>query len=144
MLKKTEHSDLLTQGDLSELERIREFIIVKANTFGFSNDIAYKIALAVDEACSNLIKHSFKFDSKKTISISIETERNAFTVIISDYGNPFDPNNISSPNMKEYFEHFNRGGLGVHIMKSVMDEISYIPSQNIDSSNKLILRKFIN
>ncbi len=140
----SENNAIKTYGDLSELERIREFIIVKASDFGFSEEISYKIALAVDEACSNLIKHSFKFDPSKIINIKVQTENNSFTVIISDNGSPFDPKIVPTPDMQEYFDHFKRGGLGVHIIRSVMDEIDYLTSNINGYNNQLILRKFSN
>ncbi len=132
---------LKAASDTAELKKIRFFVAKKAESFGFNPAECQKIALAVDEACSNLIKHGYKLDKSKTFSVEIETATNKFTVKISDSGLPFNPLDISSPDMNEYFDSFRKGGLGVHIMKLVMDNISYMPSDEKNPFNMLELTK---
>jgi serine/threonine-protein kinase RsbW len=143
--KKNKHiapDTICTQGDYGELSKIREFVLARAVKHGFPDAEAQKIVLAVDEACTNLIRHAFKLDKTKKICVQIEMEPNTFTVNIIDDGNPFDPMQVSKPDMDEYFKQFKKGGLGIHLMRSVMDEISYTPSTNSnDSKNILKLKK---
>lgn len=131
-----------TLSNSSELEKIRNFIIGCASNFGFDTRESYNIALAVDEACSNLIKYAFKMDSSKEIQVRIEPSKDKmFVVSISDDAVPFDPLQISSPDMTEYFKKYIKGGLGIHIMKLFMDEISYKPKSDSKSKNVLMLKK---
>jgi serine/threonine-protein kinase RsbW len=135
---------ICTFGDYSELSKIRDFVFARAIDRGFPDSEAQKIVLAVDEACTNLIRHAFKLDKSKKICVSIESDPNNFTVNIIDDGNPFDPMQVNKPDMDEYFKQFKKGGLGIHLMKSVMDEISYTPSDKADDSmNTLKLKKLI-
>jgi serine/threonine-protein kinase RsbW len=131
-------------GDFKELSRIRDFVFARALDRGFSDGDAQKIVLAVDEACTNLIEHAFKLDKSRNICVTVELEPNTFTVNIIDDGKPFDPTGVSKPDMDQYFKQFKKGGLGIHLMRSVMDEISYTPSTSSgDSKNILRLSKQI-
>lgn len=104
---------------------VREFVSAAAREFGFSDEEVSKIALAVDEACTNIIKHAYKFDSSKRITITIKPGNGAFEVSIVDTGNKFNPAEIQSPDMKEYLKHYRQGGLGVYLMKRLMDKVEY-------------------
>lgn len=108
-----------------KLIAVREFVSEAARRFGFQEEDVSKIALAVDEACTNIIKHAYKFDPGKEITVSIRSDNGAFEVVIRDRGKEFDPRRIQSPDMKEYLTHFRRGGLGVYLMKSLMDKVEY-------------------
>ena len=138
---KIYNNHLCVLSDLSELLHIREFVRQKAEDFGFGEEEAYKISLAVDEACSNLIRYAYNFAKDKEICINIESNENQFIVNILDTGEPFNPLVIPETDMKEYFEKFKRGGLGIQIMRKVMDEIAYTPSHGGDTFNSLRLKK---
>jgi serine/threonine-protein kinase RsbW len=137
------NNTICISSDTAELSKVREFILQNAIAFGFSDEQSYKISLAVDEACSNLIRHAFKLDAKNNIYIEIEISTGIFSVKILDNGIPFDPLTVESPDMKEYFKQFKHGGLGIYIMRSVMDEIKYFPSSNNNSCNILKLTKLL-
>jgi serine/threonine-protein kinase RsbW len=140
--KENKEQCFCTLSSASELEKIRNFVSDCARKFGFDDKISYTIALAVDEACSNLIKYAFKMENNKEIQVKIKaTINNFFEISISDEAEPFDPLQISSPNMTEYFKSFRKGGLGIHIMKLIMDDISYIPRSDKNKWNTLILKK---
>lgn len=133
---------ICVSSDFGELTHIREFVIHKAIEFGFNEEEAFRISLAVDEACSNLIRHAFKMDASQMICVIIQSDSNEFIVDIQDMGFPFNPLDVAPPEMMEYFKQFKKGGLGIHIMRSVMDEISYQPSQDKAAPNTLRLKKY--
>ena len=141
---KDKYNEICAIGNYKELGRIRDFIKHKAEGFGFDGDEINNICLAVDEACSNLIRHAFNFDSKRKICIKIEVDNNAFIVNVIDNGKPFNPLEATLPNMKEYIAKPKRGGLGLMIMMSIMDDISYIPSNETNPNNILKLKKLLN
>ena len=104
---------------------VREFVSEAARTFGFADEEVSKIALAVDEACTNIIKHAYKFDPTRDIAITISRDNGEFQVIIRDNGFQFNPSEIHSPDMREYMKNYRRGGLGIFLMKSLMDNVEY-------------------
>ena len=123
------------------LSAVRDFVSEAARSFGFSEEDVGKIALAVDEACTNVIKHAYRFDPTKKITISVRAGNGAFEVRIRDNGKGFDPTGVQQPDMKEYLTHFRRGGLGVYLMRSLMDKVEYEirPGKN----NEVRLTKFL-
>lgn len=127
----------------SELEKIRNFVNQKAIEFGFDESVSAKIVLAVDEACSNLIKHSYRYDSQKEICLLVSFSGKEFVVDILDDGKIFNPLQVPSPDMKKYFDEYKRGGLGIHIIKLIMDEISYLPNSGEPPKNILRLKKYL-
>ena len=131
-------------ADFSELVKIRDFVINKALGAGFNEGDANKIALAVDEACTNLMKHSFNLDKTREFCVKIELSTYKFIIKILAQGLPFNPLQVSSLNMKEYFKNYKKGGLGIQIIRSIMDEISYLPSDVESKENVLILTKIRN
>lgn len=107
------------------LNDVREFVAGSARTHGFSEDDINKITIAVDEACTNIIKHGYNYSPDKHIDVEIIRTGSDFEIVITDMGKQFDPNAIQTPDMKDYFQHYRRGGLGVFLMKKIMDKVEF-------------------
>lgn len=135
---------MYASGDTKELERIRTFVESKAKEFGFSEQGAYTITLAVDEACSNLIRHSYKHDESKEFSVDINFSNDQLVIEIIDSGTAFDPLTVPPPNLLEYAEQHRRGGFGVHIIRKLMDIVEYFPADTVHPFNRLKLIKKLN
>ena len=121
----TPRTALKILSETKQLSAVRNFVSEAAQRFGFDEDDVHNIALAVDEACTNIIKHAYGFVADQHIEIEIRVRETAFEVVISDCGVSFTPESIGIPDMKEYLSHFRRGGLGMHLMRSLMDTIEY-------------------
>jgi serine/threonine-protein kinase RsbW len=107
------------------LSDVREFVSTQARNHGFNDDDVNKIALAVDEACTNIIKHGYNFSPLHFIEVQIARNGGLFEIVITDQGKQFDPNGFQSPDMKEYLTHYRRGGLGIYLMKRIMDKVEF-------------------
>jgi serine/threonine-protein kinase RsbW len=103
------------------LSRIREVMRKVTQTIGFSEEDSDHIILAVDEACSNIIKHSYMNDSQKKIDLCIELHDKEFRIQITDYGKQGDIKQMEPRDL----EDIKPGGLGVYIMSQVMDSVEY-------------------
>jgi serine/threonine-protein kinase RsbW len=107
------------------LIEVREFVGEAARAFGFSEEDTANIVLAVDEACTNIIKHAYQYATDKEIEVSIFPQDRSFEIRIYDSGKSFDPSTIRQPDLKEHIGHRKRGGLGVYMMKKLMDKVEY-------------------
>ncbi len=134
---------LVVASSYEELGNIRDFIYEQAIEFGFSNEITQKIVLAVDEACTNLIKYGYLQDNRQTIKICIENDANAFIIKILDTSKSFNPKERPDTDVKTYIRQMLKGGLGLQIIKLVIDEIDYIPANINNNKNVLILKKYL-
>lgn len=129
------------QTRTEELHRIREVVEGEAILFGFDRETAFQMALAVDEACTNIIKHSYAGNPGQVFDLEIATLGDRFIVVLTDRGKSFDPNNLPKLDMKRYFEQCIRGGLGVHIIRLVMDDVAYNVTTN--HANQLRMVKYL-
>ena len=125
METKAVHKSKIILSRTDNLSEIREFVGKAARAFGFSEEDTANIVLAVDEACTNIIKHAYQYATDKEIEVSIFQNKLSFEIRIFDSGKPFDPNTIRQPDLKEHIGHRKRGGLGVYLMKKLMDKVEY-------------------
>lgn len=123
------------------LMKVRNFIETNAKKYLTDSNTINQIILSVDEACTNIIKHTYKFDENHIIEIENLISKNQFIVKISYNGDEFDPNKRSIPDMKEYFAKYKVGGLGIPLMKKFMDKIDYL--HTINNFNELTMVKYI-
>jgi serine/threonine-protein kinase RsbW len=130
------HLTLPSQTD--NLELIREFIARVAEKSGFNEDDVNKIELAVDEACANVIKHAYDKDEHKPIDIAIEIAYDKLTIIIADTGKGFDLQKLKTPNLKEYLAEMRVGGLGIYLMKNLMDEVNFEVNPGVRNQVKMV------
>ncbi len=131
--QKTTRLNLRIPSQTEKLNMAREFVADAAKVFGFKEDDVNNIALAVDEACTNIIKHAYSYAADKQIDIVVSMKKPEFEILIEDHGKHFNPNQIPVPNMKEYMSHYKRGGLGMYLMKKLMDKVEYTihPKKNV-------------
>jgi len=104
-----------------------------AGLAGFSEQDCDRISLAVDEACSNVIRHSYKERSDGEIIIKCSLERNGLSISVRDFGEKFDAAAIQPRDPDEV----KPGGLGVHMIKSIMDEVDYDCSHEVGTEIRM-------
>ncbi|MCF8241143.1 MAG: ATP-binding protein [Melioribacteraceae bacterium] len=143
MSEKTKpfEKELIIKSSTDNLSVIRDFAKNAAKESGFSDDEVGKIVLAVDEACTNVIKHAYKYAPEGEMSVKIIYDTSKFSIVISDEGADFDPGLIPEPNLKEYHKQKRIGGLGMFLMKKLMDEVIY--REKVNNKNEVILVKYM-
>lgn len=132
---------LSVKSTTDNLARIRNFIKKQSAEAGFDTDAANKIVLAVDEACTNIIKHAYKFSQSGRININTNFNKNRLRIAITDEGSHFNSKSVPEPDLKKYYEEKRVGGLGMFLMKKLMDEVIY--SQSNSKRNKVTLIKYL-
>ncbi|MGB9665145.1 MAG: ATP-binding protein [Ignavibacteria bacterium] len=121
---------------------IREFVKDFLSSKKISNEDIEKIILAIDEACTNKIKHSYQFDETKDIIIKLKLINSEFIAEISDFGLPFNPEKVSVPNLDENYINKKSGGYGIFLMRKLMDEVNFEFTPT--GENRIILKKKVN
>ena len=121
------------------LDEIREYVGDIARKGGFSNKDVYNIQLATDEAASNIIEHAYEGIPNGVLDIACAMEKDVIKIILIDYGVPYDPSAIPIPDIKADLSERKIGGLGIFLMRKLMDEVHYEP--RADKSNVLIMTK---
>ena len=121
-----------------------KFIVAGAEQVGFDPNELFRIELACDEACTNVIEHAYGGEDKGSIHVSWHFAGGAFTITIVDQGQYFDPDSVPAPNIPSSpadLDELRIGGLGIHFMRSLMDEIQF--RNDSDQGNQLVMVKYL-
>jgi len=140
-LIQNSEKEIAIKSKTENLSIVRDFIYDCCNDRQIAGKTVDDVVLAVDEACTNVIKHAYKYLPDRKIIVKVIFRDNKFLVDITDFGNSFESDTLKRPDMNEYFKMKKVGGLGVHLMKTLMDDVRYesIPGKY----NKVILTKAI-
>lgn len=117
---------LKVKSKTENLSIIRDFISSSAAEAGVKSDAIENIILAVDEACTNIIKHAYKSFPDGELIIKTKSTLSRFVVSITDYGKSFEPEMIPEPDLQKYYRQRRVGGLGMYLMKTLMDDVKYV------------------
>ncbi|MCC6260413.1 MAG: ATP-binding protein [Anaerolineales bacterium] len=107
------------------LDEIREFVAEVARAGGFTEKEIYSLQLAADEAASNIIEHAYVGVTDATLDLNCELQGDAIVITMRDQGAPFNPAKVKQPNLKAKLSERQIGGLGVYLMRKLMDEVHY-------------------
>ncbi len=121
------------------LDEIRELVARVASDGGFSDKLIYSLQLAADEAASNIIEHAYEGISDATLEITCDMQGDTIVITMRDSGKPFDPSKVKQPNLKADLSDRQIGGLGVYLMRKLMDDVSY--QSNSNTGNLLTMTK---
>lgn len=138
---KNKAGELKVKSKTENLSEIRDFVSTNALNAGIPAATIDNIILAVDEACTNIIKHAYKLSPQGEIIIRIDYDEEKFTITIIDYGKSFEPERVPLPDLQKYYREHRVGGLGMYLIKSLMDHVEYttIPGKY----NQVLLSKNI-
>lgn len=134
----TDHHTITIPASTEYLTRVRRFVSGYAGKAGFSEAEIEEIRLAVDEACTNVIKHAYKNDGTKTIQISLGLKENQLIISLLDSGSTFDPGTYSNPDLQDRVRKKKRGGMGIYLIRKFMDKVEY---RQKGSQNELWMTK---
>jgi serine/threonine-protein kinase RsbW len=112
------------------LDEIREFVGGIARTGGFTDKDVYNIQLATDEAASNIIEHAYEKITNGVLELSCGVRDDLITIVLIDHGESFDPSEIPLPDLKADLSDRKIGGLGIFLMRKLMDDVHYEVTAN--------------
>jgi len=126
-------------AELEQIQEVSEKIEQCMKSHGWGEDAILDVQLAVEEAVTNSILHGYDGTSG-TIAIRIETTPHHIAVEIADDAPAFDPMSVPDPDVDADLEDRQIGGLGIFLIRRVMDEVSYRYENN---KNILVMEKTI-
>jgi len=132
-------SKITFAANFQNLDEIREFVGEAARELGFSDKDIYSIQLAADEASSNIIEHAYHGVEDGKLEIECSINNDELKIVMRDWGKPFDPSTIPEPNVKAELSERKIGGLGMYLMRKLMDEVTYESSP--EAGNTLVMVK---
>lgn len=117
--------ELVVSSSLDALPQVIDFVRQACSQAGLANQVSFACELATDEACTNIIEHAYAGRSDGAIRVACWHDRDAFVVQLHDQGTPFDPAAVREPPLTDDLAGRPLGGLGMHFMRSLMDEVRF-------------------
>jgi serine/threonine-protein kinase RsbW len=101
-------------------------------------EVQRSVSVALDELIANALSHGRTGRDPCSVTVEMELDHERLTVIVTDDGTPFDPFGRDAPDTTLSVEERPIGGLGIHLVGQLMDEVSY---QRRDGHNVVVLVK---
>ena len=128
------------KSKLSELKTLCRHLEDCGNVLELPQKCLFEINLGLDELFTNIISYGFEDELEHQIKFTLAKDRETLVVQVEDDGRPFNPLDVTGPEISRDIDSINIGGLGIHLVKKMMDNIDY---QRIEGKNKLILKKCV-
>lgn len=127
-------------ADVREIERLNKLV----RQFGELHDVPsrtlYAVNLALDELVTNVMLYGFEAPEGRKVTVKITTAAGELTASVHDDGKAFNPLEAKAPDLNAPLEDRDLGGLGIHLVRSLMDHVTYARE---DNHNVLTVRKRI-
>jgi anti-sigma regulatory factor (Ser/Thr protein kinase) len=133
--------ELRVKANIANLGSISEFVRDVGRYLGLPEDTLFDIDLAVEEAASNIIRHAYPPGLSGDMLLRIETTDDVVRVVLTDWGQPFDADTVRPFDLDASAETRAKGGTGLHLIRSLMDDVVRETSPSVGGPNVLILSK---
>ncbi|HSP07654.1 MAG TPA: ATP-binding protein [Acidobacteriota bacterium] len=128
-MEKKPHSEIVEvtlPSSTRHLHAMRMLTSTLAESMGFGHKASESTALAVEEALTNVMEHSYHGDTSRRMQVIFEMQGEKFTIRILHNGDQIEIGKLSRKDeLADYLAQKKKGGLGILIMKRCMDEVTY-------------------
>lgn len=143
MRRKSVKDEFMILNRTEDLSSMREFVERTLTKARLNETDRQHIVLAVDEAVSNIIRHAYEDFARgtRTVQVQVHADPEKVEVVLTDSGRGFDPGSVPSPCIEDHIRLGRRFGLGLFLMRRVMDEVKYIFRSGAE--NTLTMVKYV-
>ncbi len=133
--------EITITNDSAMLPQVRDLVLHGVREGRFPAQYVNRLQIAVDEAVTNIIEHGYANQpvGRGVIRIALEVNAQRFRIEIRDSGQTFDPGKLTDVDIQHHVAAGRTGGLGVFLMRKIMDVVDYRAENG--RSNRLILIK---
>ena len=128
------------RNNLSEIERLANAVMQFGRKNNFSDKVIFEINLALEEVVNNIISYAYRDKNEHQINIHMELEGHELVLKVEDDGIPFNPLEVTEPDIKKPLEERQPGGLGLFFVRKLIDTLEYRRDKD---KNIFIIRKKI-
>ena len=132
--------ELKLKNQIGELERVNQFIEEIGDELGLDMELRMNLNLVMEEMVSNVIFYAYPKDAEAEIELVAECDGKELSFVLSDNGKEFDPTLREDANPDINPAEREIGGMGIYIVKNIMNEVSY---QRLEGKNLLTMKKDI-
>jgi anti-sigma regulatory factor (Ser/Thr protein kinase) len=125
---------------VANLQRVRDMVTVLEREHDLSPELVFDIYVVLDEVLSNILKYGYTDDAAHEIHVTLAATDTTVEIGIEDDGRVYDPFAIAAPDPSLPLAERPLGGLGLHFVRNLMDDVKYERENN---HNYLFLKKKI-
>lgn len=126
------------KNNFSEIERLIQIVTEFGEVNNLPSNVLFAVSLALDEILTNVISYGYKDDNEHLIIIRFSLEDEELIAEVEDDGQPFNPLGAPEPNTDKPLQERQIGGLGIHLVRNLMDKLEYRRQEN---RNILVMKK---
>ena len=115
----------LTLHEIGEIPRLHRFVQNVSERAGLDDALAMNLNLALEEAVSNVLLYAYPAGTDPHVEISAVVREDRIDFTVTDAGIPFDPISLPDPDLTADVKDRPIGGLGIYLVKRIMDRVSY-------------------
>lgn len=131
---------LTLPNNIETISQLNTFVDTLCEEWSIDMDLAMSLNLAIEEAVVNVMDYAYPEGTVGYVDIEADIDDTYITFVLSDSGMPFDPTQKEEVDTTLPAEQRKIGGLGIHLVRRIMDSVSY---EYKDHKNILTLRKKI-
>ena len=126
-------------NDQSEVEKLSRLVEAFGEVHGLHQQSIFSVNLALDEVVTNIIRYAYGDNGlPRPIVVRLALEEGVLAAQVEDDGHAFNPLEAPAPDIDATIEDRPIGGLGIHLVRSVMDSVEY---RRDDGRNVFIMKK---
>lgn len=123
------------------LALIRSFVSELSQRATLTDEECTLLAVAVDEACANVIEHAYGHDATKQVTVRAIIDDDAIRFDVIDHGKGFDPTIVELKDPKQLVKQRSSGGLGIGLIRRIMDEVVYHIEPGAKNELRMVKRR---
>jgi serine/threonine-protein kinase RsbW len=132
------HHSMTVPASVPGVREAESELLAFAKASGLPQDAIWRLEVALDEVLSNVVRHGSAAGRVGLISVDLDVEGSRIEVVVTDDAPAFNPLEAQAPDASVPLEERPIGGLGIALVKSLMDEVAY---ERREGRNRLTLRK---
>jgi anti-sigma regulatory factor (Ser/Thr protein kinase) len=120
-----ESTQFVLNGDIGELSHLAREIDAFCLLHSLADDEAFQLNLALEELFTNTVRHGGCEGVSEAAQVRLELDGPSLRVEYADRGRPFNPTDVTSPDLSVPLLQQQPGGLGIHLLRKIMPRIEY-------------------
>ena len=129
---------IILANDISEINKLSQFIDEIGEEFSLTPDIIFNLNLVLEEAVVNVINYAYPKEEHQSIFLSAKLQNGSIVFVLTDTGKEFDPTMAPEADITLSAEDRPIGGLGIFLIRQIMNQVKY---ERIEGKNVLTLEK---
>jgi serine/threonine-protein kinase RsbW len=138
--KLSKREKLIITNDTKYLATVRNFAAQMVALSRLPRGDENKIVLAVDEAVTNVIEHGYEPNQVGPVEIEIQIDEDIFVIYIRDQAKAYNPDAKEDPDIMEHLKSGKKKGLGIFLIRQIMDEVKYQYKGGIQNELMMVKR----